>query len=227
VAPLRWNQQEVESIGQHLSGVGYTQQAAVERRFKEEVSQYRIVHLAMHALIDDQNPMDSRLVFSQDTADIQEDGYLNAYELYDMEIPAELVVLSACETGYGKLERGEGIMSLARAFAYAGCPSIVMSHWLVDDKASAQLMDYFYRYLSEGLPKDEALRQAKQAYLETASVQKTHPFFWANFVLVGDTAPIASPPASTQRILYAAGVLLLLLGLVGTAYWFRYRLGAE
>ncbi len=67
-----------------------------------------------------------------------------------MEIPADLAVLSACETGYGKLEWGEGIMSLARAFAYAGCPSIVMSHWLVDDKASAQLMDHFYRYLSEG-----------------------------------------------------------------------------
>ena len=227
VAPLRWNQQEVESIGQHLSGVGYTQQAAVERRFKEEAKQYRIVHLAMHALVDDRNPMDSRLVFSQDTADTLEDGYLNAYELYDMEIPAELVVLSACETGYGKLERGEGIMSLARAFAYAGCPSIVMSHWLVDDKSSAQLMDYFYRYLSNGLPKDEALRQAKLAYLETASVQKTHPLFWANFVLVGDTAPIASPPASTQRILYAVGALLLLLGLVGTAYRFRYRLSAE
>lgn len=77
--------------------------------------------------------------------------------LYNMEIPAELAVLSACETGYGKLERGEGIMSLARAFAYAGCLSIVMSHWLVDDRASAQLMDHFYRYLSEGLPKDEAL----------------------------------------------------------------------
>ena len=220
VAPLRWNQQEVESIGQHLSGVGYTQQAAVERRFKEEAKQYRIVHLAMHALVDDQNPMDSRLVFSQDTADTLEDGYLNAYELYDMEIPAELVVLSACETGYGKLERGEGIMSLARAFAYAGCPSIVMSHWLVDDKASAQLMDHFYRYLSEGLPKDEALRQAKLAYLEMASVQKTHPFFWANFVLVGDANPIIDSPTSRKGWLYGIAIGLLLLSVI-YLYWRR------
>ena len=220
VAPLRWNQQEVESIGQHLSGVGYTQQAAVERRFKEEVKQYRIVHLAMHALVDDQNPMDSRLVFSQDTADTLEDGYLNAYELYDMEIPAELVVLSACETGYGKLERGEGIMSLARAFAYAGCPSIVMSHWLVDDRASAQLMNYFYRYLSDGLPKDEALRQTKLAYLEMASVQKTHPFFWANFVLVGDANPIIDSPTSRKGWLYGIAIGLLLLSVI-YLYWRR------
>ena len=214
VAPLRWNLQEVESIGQHLSGVGYSHQAAVERRFKEEAKQYRIVHLAMHALVDDQNPMDSRLVFSQDTADTTEDGYLNAYELYDMEIPADLVVLSACETGYGKLERGEGIMSLARAFAYAGCPSIVMSHWLVDDKSSAQLMDYLYRYLSEGLPKDEALRQAKLAYLETASVQKAHPFFWANFVLIGDAEPIVESPISRKGWLFTIAIGLLLLSAI-------------
>lgn len=225
VAPLRWNQQEVKNINQHLSGVGYAQGAAVERRFKEEVSQYSIIHLAMHALVDDQNPMYSRFVFSEDTTDTQEDGYLNAYELYNMELPAELAVLSACETGYGKLEQGEGIMSLARAFAYAGCPSIVMSHWLVDDKASAQLMDYFYRYLSQGLPKDEALRQAKLTYLETASVQKAHPFFWGNFVLMGNADPIFPHKAGTRRLLYATGGLLLLLGLVGITYRYRHRLG--
>ncbi|MGB3849281.1 MAG: CHAT domain-containing tetratricopeptide repeat protein [Tunicatimonas sp.] len=227
VAPLRWNQQEVSNIDEYLSGVNYTQGAAVERRFKEEVSQYRVVHLAMHALIDDRNPMYSRLVFSQDTADTQEDGSLNAYELYNMEIPAELVVLSACETGYGKLERGEGIMSLARAFAYAGCPSIVMSHWLVDDKSSAQLMDHFYRYLSKGLSKDESLRQAKLAYLETASVQKAHPFFWANFVLVGDASPLTLVTVFSTRILYATGTLLLLLGLAAIAYRHRHRLGIK
>lgn len=227
IAPLRWNQQEVKNISEYLSGASYTQQGAVERRFKEEANRYSVIHLAMHALVDDQNPMYSRLIFSADTADTREDGSLYAYELYDMEIPAELAVLSACETGYGKLERGEGIMSLAQAFAYAGCPSIVMSHWLVDDKASAQLMDYFYRYLSEGFPKDEALWQAKLAYLETASVQKAHPYFWSNFVLVGNTDPIVSSTASPKQIFYVVGALLLLLGLVGTTYQLNYRLGTN
>ena len=226
VAPLRWNQQEAKNIDKHLPGVSYTQGAAVKRRFKEEASQYRIVHLAMHALIDDQNPMYSRLVFSQDTADTQEDSSLNAYELYNMEIPAELVVLSACETGYGKLERGEGIMSLARAFAYAGCPSIVMSHWLVDDKSSAQLMDHFYRYLSKGLSKDESLRQAKLAYLETASVQKAHPFFWANFVLIGNKGPVVDNYANRVWHFVAIGVLLLLC-FASAIYWYQRRLGVS
>lgn len=223
VTPLLWNQQEAQSIGQYLPGVAYTQQAAVERRFKEEVNQYGIIHLAMHALVDDQNPMYSRLVFASDATDTLEDSYLNAYELYDMELSADLAVLSACETGYGKLEQGEGIMSLARAFAYAGCPSIVMSHWLVDDASSARLMDHFYRYIAEGLPKDEALRQAKLAYLETASVQKAHPFFWSNFVLIGDAAPIVTSSVGFSGWLYAIGSTLLLLGLVVGVYWYQRR----
>ena len=213
VAPLRFNQREATNIHEYLSGVSLTDQSAVERRFKEEAGQYSVIHLAMHALVDDENPMYSRLVFSPDAADTVEDGYLNAYELYNMELPADLAVLSACETGYGKLEQGEGIMSLARAFAYAGCPSIVMSHWAVDDAASAQLMDYFYRYLSEGLPKDEALRQAKLDYLATAPAQSTAPFFWGNFVLIGDASPIVTPRSAWWYWLLGGGGLLV-VGLV-------------
>ena len=213
VAPLGFNKREANNIRQHLSGVSLTDESAVERRFKAEVGDYRIVHLAMHALVDDQQPMYSRLVFSPDATDTVEDGYLHAYELYDMEIPADLAVLSACETGYGKLEQGEGIISLARAFAYAGCPSIVMSHWTVDDAASAQLMDSFYRYLSEGMRKDEALRQAKLTYLENASVQDTNPFFWGNFVVIGDASPIVNP-RSLGWYWWLAGGGVLLLGLV-------------
>ena len=213
VSPLRFNGQEANNIQHYLSGVTLTDKEAVERRFKQEANQYRIIHLAMHALVDDKNPMYSRLVFTPDATDTLEDGYLNAHELYNMELSADLAVLSACETGYGKLEQGEGIMSLARAFAYAGCPSIVMSHWTVEDAASAQLMDHFYRYLSEGLPKDEALRQAKLAYLETASLQDTHPFFWGNFVVIGDTTPIVVPRPVWQYWLMGGGVLLV-VGLV-------------
>ena len=230
VSPLRFNGQEANNIQQYLSGVALTDKEAVERRFKEEANQYRIIHLAMHALVDDENPMYSRLVFTPDATDTLEDGYLNAYELYNMELSADLAVLSACETGYGKLEQGEGIMSLARAFAYAGCPSIVMSHWTVEDAASAQLMNHFYRYLSEGLPKDEALRQAKLAYLETASLQDTHPFFWGNFVVIGDTAPIVVPRPVWQYWLIGGGFLLavglVILFLQRYLFGRRYHKGA-
>ena len=123
LAPLRFNRQEAGNIRHHLPGLTLIDQEAVEGRFKQEAHRYNIIHLAMHALIDHQNPMYSRLVFSQDPTDSLEDGYLNAYEIYDMDLSADLAVLSTCQTGYGKLEQGEGVMSLARAFAYAGCPS--------------------------------------------------------------------------------------------------------
>ena len=221
IGPLRFNQQEATDIQRYLSGVSLVNQSAVERRFKEEANQYSIIHLAMHALVDDENPLYSRLVFTPDPTDTLEDGYLHAYELYDMELSASLAVLSACETGYGKLEQGEGIMSLARAFAYAGCPSIVMSHWLVDDAASAQLMNYFYKYLSEGLLQDEALRQAKLSYLQSASLQKAHPFFWSNFVLVGEAAPIISTNTSSTLWIYVLGSIVVLFGLGVIVYAYR------
>ena len=191
IAPLEWNQQEAQDIARHFSGVSLTGQQASERRFKEEANRYRILHLAMHALVDDDNPMYSRLAFAKDSTDSLEDGYLNAYELYDMELSADLAVLSACETGFGTLKKGEGIMSLARAFAYAGCPSLVMSHWKVDDRSSNELMSTFYRHLSKGLPKDEALRQAKLSFLKNADEQTAHPFYWGNFAVVGNVDPIS------------------------------------
>jgi CHAT domain-containing protein/Tfp pilus assembly protein PilF len=190
IAPLEWNQQEAKDIAQHFSGVSFTGQQASERRFKEEANKYRILHLAMHALIDDNNPMNSRLAFARDATDSLEDGYLNAYELYNMELSADLAVLSACETGFGSLKKGEGIMSLARAFAYAGCPSLVMSHWKVDDRSSSQLMNAFYGYLSQGLSKNEALRQAKLTFLKDADEQTAHPFYWGSFAVVGNIDPI-------------------------------------
>ena len=191
IAPLEWNQQEAQDIARYFSGTSLTGQQASERRFKEEANQYRILHLAMHALVDDDNPMYSRLAFAKDTTDSPEDGYLNAYELYDMELSADLTVLSACETGFGTLKKGEGIMSLARAFAYAGCPSLVMSHWKVDDRSSNELMNTFYRHLSKGLSKDEALRQAKLSFLKNADEQTAHPFYWGNFAVVGNVDPIS------------------------------------
>ena len=223
IGPLRFNQQEAINLSTYLSGKTLIGSAAQERLFKQEASQYGTIHLAMHALVDDQNPMYSRLVFSPSASDSVEDGFLNAYELYDMELSADLAVLSACQTGYGKLARGEGIMSLAQAFAYAGCPSIVMSHWLVDDAASAQLMNYFYANLSNGLRKDQALQQAKLAYLQDASVQKMHPFFWGNFVLIGDTAPIKVSPTNLPLWVYVLSGTVILLFLIIMLYIYQRR----
>jgi CHAT domain-containing protein len=189
ITNLVWNQKEANQITQFVAGKPFTGEFATERSFKENAGDYNILHLAMHALVDDENPMYSRLVFTQ-SEDSVEDNYLNTYELYNMKLNANLAVLSACNTGSGKLVRGEGIMSLARGFAYAGCPSIVMSHWQVDDEATAQLMTSFYEGLSEGMTKSEALRQAQLTYLESADPRQAHPFYWSSFVMIGENAPI-------------------------------------
>ena len=114
----------------------------------------------MHTWLRDEQPLYARLVFQQ-TEDSLHDNYLDASELYNMQLKARLAVLSACQTGMGELVRGEGIMSLSRAFAYAGCPSLVMSLWNANDQSTAGIMLDFYKELKQGCTIDGALRQAK------------------------------------------------------------------
>ncbi len=191
--PLQWAEKELSEISSIIPGEMYYQEDATESTFKQKVSEAGIIHLATHAIIDDDSPMHSKLVFTPDSSS-DEDGFLNTYELYNMNLKANLVVLSACNTGYGKLVRGEGVMSLARGFTYAGCPSIVMSLWPVDDKSTYTLMKDFYLGITEGLKKDEALRQAKLNYIKNAKEPLASPFYWAGFTSLGNTEAIETRP---------------------------------
>ncbi|MEM7107055.1 MAG: CHAT domain-containing tetratricopeptide repeat protein [Bacteroidota bacterium] len=187
--PLKWNTQELTSLNSLMNGNAFVDSLATERNFKDAARQASILHLSMHALIDDNNPMNSKLIFFQDEDSI-EDGFLHTFEIFNLNINAQMAVLSACQTGVGEFVDGDGVMSLAQGFAYAGVPSIVMSHWNVDDASTNQLMQQFYNGLSEQLPKSEALRQAKIDYLNEANPNKKHPFFWGAFVSIGDNSPI-------------------------------------
>ncbi|MCB0842082.1 MAG: CHAT domain-containing protein, partial [Bacteroidetes bacterium] len=154
---------------------------ATEMNFKSQSSHPAIIHLAMHALVNDQEPLQSRLLFYQPQHDSLsgeyrsaslenlnssfEDSYLNVHEIYNLELNSQLAVLSACNTGVGVMHRGEGIFSLARAFMYAGVPSIITSLWKARDLPTQQIMAIFYKNLKAGMSKDEALRQAKLSYL--------------------------------------------------------------
>ena len=222
ITPLAFNSTEVKHLANQFKGVGFLGETANERNFKENVEEYGVLHLAMHTIVDDEDPMNSKLVFSN-SKDTLEDDQLHAFEIYNMEIPSQLTVLSACETGFGKLAKGEGALSLARAFSYAGSPSVVMSHWPVDDQTTAELMRYFYDYLAEGLPKSEALRKAKLDFLNNTHSARAHPFFWGSFVVMGDDSPV-----QLERRLVISSYWWLLLGfivvgLTGLGYK-RYRL---
>ena len=143
------------------------------------------------------------------------DNQLNVGELYTMDIPAELVVLSACETGLGEWQRGEGVIGLERAFSYAGAQSLVTTHWKVSDKASARLMGYFYDELALGLPKDQALQKAQLAFIEEQDNWLAHPFFWAAYVQKGNTAPLSISKKTPKWTWWLLGI-----GMIGGIFVF-------
>lgn len=220
-AELGNNQAEVSQITGLLGGQALLGDKATEAHFKQHAAEARILHFAMHGFLNDCDPLYSGLVFcrpdemvagGQDPALQGEDGFLHAYEIYNLSLNADLAVLSACNTGRGQLAKGEGVISLARAFKYAGCSNVMMSLWQADDQATAQIMQGFYQYLKEGKGKDASIRQAKLDYLNAAN--RNHPFFWGAFVLVGDDRPIEQP---SNRIVYGIGALLL--AGIALAFW--------
>lgn len=151
-----------------------------------ELGQYRIVHFATHGLLNSQHPELSGLVLSLvDPQGKPQDGFLRLHEIYNLRIPAELIVLSACQTGLGRDIRGEGLLGLTRGFMYAGAARVTASLWKVDDRATAELMKYFYKgMLVDGLRPAAALRAAQVALLRQPRWQ--NPYFWAAFVLQGE-----------------------------------------
>jgi CHAT domain-containing protein len=171
-------------------------------------------------MVDDQNPMYSNLAFGKDQS-VKEDGYLNTFELFNMKLNARMAVLSACNTGVGALQKGEGIMSLARGFYYAGCPDVVMTLWPVEDKMSSDLVTDFYHQLSEGKSKAEALRFAKLNFLKSADPLRAHPYFWAGYVNIGDNSPLVKQQKESPRVAIAwAGILGLLIVLLPLTWRF-------
>lgn len=188
IGDLEWARITVNQLASLMNGDKWLEHAASEKNFKMEAPNYDILHLAMHGYLDSHNPLYSKLVFTLTADTLEEDNFLTAAEIYNLQLNADLAVLSACQTGEGEFKKGEGIMSLARAFAYAGCPSMVMSLWSVPDKETGELMVYFYEELKAGETKDVALRKAKLRYLEAHQADKigSHPYHWAAFVPIGD-----------------------------------------
>lgn len=186
---LPYTRREVTSIGALFPAAEretFLGAQANEQRVKsEKLDQYRYVHFAAHGVVDEENPGRSGIILSLDGSD-KEDGILQMTEIMRLKLNADLVTLSACRTGLGKLVNGEGVLGLTRAFLYAGTRSVLASLWNVNDTATAELMTAFYRNLKRGLSKDEALRQAKLELLHGKQPSWHHPYFWAAFVLIGE-----------------------------------------
>jgi len=151
-----------------------------------ELSKYQIVHFATHALLNNRHPQLSGLVLSLvDERGEPQDGFLRLHDIYNMNLSAEMVVLSACQTALGKDIKGEGIVGLTRGFIYAGATRVMASLWKVDDASTAELMRQFYdRKIKNGLTPAAALRSAELAMWKQGTWKS--PFYWAGFVIYGE-----------------------------------------
>ncbi|MEZ4776755.1 MAG: CHAT domain-containing tetratricopeptide repeat protein [Bacteroidia bacterium] len=214
---LTYSRENASAIASLKNGRTFLDKEATKTTFHQEAHHFRILHLAMHGFANEEEPLLAHLLFSAE-ADSVGGNQLHAFELYNMLIPADLVVLAACETSEGKLIPGEGVMSLARAFRYAGCEAMVSSLWQADGRATADILLQFYKLLFDGNSKTSALRQARLRFLDQCTPDLVHPYYWANHILIGNPAAIDTGIASRWYWL-----LVVLGGGIVTFIVFRRR----
>ncbi len=184
--PLPASGPEVERICDLFGGKPYLGSTATKTVFEQLAGQHKIIHLSTHGWADSTSGNFGWVAFapSSDSGRFEK-FYIN--DLYHLRLNADMVVASACETGVGELKRGEGVLSLARAFTYAGAKSLVTTLWSVSDRETAELMTLFYEQLHLEADKDVALWQAKKNYIRSHKTDgKAHPFYWASFLPIGD-----------------------------------------
>jgi CHAT domain-containing protein len=210
---LKASQDEVSG----LPGKVLVSEEATKDNFMKLASGYPIIHLATHAIVSNSDPLKSFIAFYQGGVDTLQQHDLYENEIYNLDMGHnELVILSACETGNGQMINGEGIISLSRAFFYAGCKSVMTSLWKAEDRSITFITKRIHTYLAKGYAKDEALQRAKTDYLESPDIDprfKT-PAYWAPLVLTGDFNPVIQSGASLSKVatwLASAVALLLLL----------------
>lgn len=210
---LKGSEKEVNAISHLVPVKKYFGKEANLKAFDKTINNNGIIHLATHGVLSAGNPMKNRILFYPDGSDSE----LQLFEVLNLKIKARLVVLSACETGAGDLQEGEGIMSLTRGFHYAGTPSLVMSLWPAFDSPSISIMSQFYYYLSRSEKMADAIRFAKLDYLNHARSAESHPAFWANYQLSGANDPLPLKKKIHWLIWVAMGILAgaLLTGLIG------------
>lgn len=207
---LKYSKEEVEN----LKGRIFMGKNATKQTFLNTVNHYEIIHLATHARVNDQSPLQSFISFYPDD---QNTSRLYAQEIYNLRLDStRLVILSACETGAGQLVRGEGLMSLSRAFAYAGCPNIITSLWKAEDKTTAFITKRLHFYLQKNFSKDQALRRAKLDLLKSHEIEPRFksPNYWAHLVFIGSYTQQRSSYGLwwiTGSVILAAFLIFILL----------------
>ncbi|MGB3607379.1 CHAT domain-containing protein, partial [Psychroserpens sp.] len=206
---LKGAQEEAKILETLFSSNLFTGDKATKENFIAHKSQGDILHLAMHASLDENETGFSHFKFANGEK-------LFLEELYALKIPADLAVLSACNTAMGEEDGALGIASLQRAFNYAGTSATIASMWEVPDEATSEIMISFYKYLKKGKLKSMALQQAKLDYLDKVdNLKLKHPYYWSGFVLYGQDNSVFTPKNTTNTLyIIFASILLVLIGIL-------------
>jgi len=204
----------IENLRKKYYGKTYIKQASTLTNFIKNGHNTKILHIGTHAESNNISPEFSRLLFAKDLLSTDEENFMYAHEIYNQNFSSHLAILTACETGKPNYQAGEGMISLAHAFHYAGSESLLTGIWRIDEQASAIIMESFYKYLSEGLTKPEALQKSKLDYLSNAKGRAQSPEYWAGIVLMGDPSPVMLKK-NNKTALWGAGALIVLFGFYG------------
>jgi|GEM_PF-4696518 len=206
---LKFAKNEISETSKYWNGDVFLGSLAAKNTFLKKAKNYKILHLALHGILNNLSPDYSSLIFDDKT----KDNILTTSEIYRANLNNELVILSACNSSNGKLYKGEGVKSLARGFMFAGCSSVVSSLWAAYDKPTSEIITSFNKYLSEGQNKAKALQMAKKEYLKKTFETNRSPKNWANLILIGSTVPIQSESffANPKSILLIGIFILLIL----------------
>lgn len=211
--PLKYSKDEIEQIESVFSNASVLlSENATEEQFVENSNDKSLIHLSTHSFVHNNQPF---IIFSKDDK-AQSDGFLETGEIVKLKLNSELVVLSSCKSGLGTVDPTEGIIGMQKSFFEAGSKSVIVSLWDVNDKYTSIFMKSFYKFLSEGNDKAEALRKTKLFFKENYSA---NPYYWAAFVLSGDNSKLSFSKSFSFGLKYLFIVILLLL-LTITAYKF-------
>ncbi len=217
--PLPFTGILVDKLKNKFDGYVFSGNRSTRDAFRKESAYHRIIHIGTHAEANNDYPEYSRLIFAKDPLYPMEENSVYLYDIYSFDLTSDLSVLTACESGKPGYQDGEGMISMAHAFNYAGSRSIMTGLWKLDEQATTMITDYFYDSLKRGLAKDEALRQAKLTYLQSAEGRMLSPAYWAGLVIMGDVEPVELLVPSTSYFYYLGISLPLLLA----GWWLSRR----
>ncbi len=211
--PQPFSEDLAQQYAKIFNGDYFINENASKKIFVNKANEHKIIHIGTHAESNNISPELSRLIFAKnmDGSENYDENSLYTYEIYNINLSSNLAILTACETGKPTYQPGEGMISLAHAFNYAGSESILTSLWKIDESSSTKIIELFYNNLKAGMAKDEALRKAKLDYITTAEGRTISPQYWAGLVLIGDTSPLDFNSGISIWWWILGGIVLLII----------------